>query len=537
MIGKIVNFLQCRFCFFNNHQSYASPVLKNKSDISIQANNLDKLTHNRLLVKNVFLNAFGLFAPLLAALYSVPVIIKGIGTDRFGLLTLAWAVVGYFSLFDLGLNRAIIQMVSEKLGAGKDHEIPELIWTAFFSMFALGLTGALISIPCMPLIVQHILNCPETLKKEALHSFYMIGASIPLVVIRSGFRGVLISYQRFDLTNIVRIPLGLFTFLAPLFVLLFSNSLFPIVCTLMAGLVLSCIAYFLMCIRIVPNLGEKILVKKHLVLPLFRFGGWMTVTNIIGPVMVYMDRFFIGAILSLTAVAFYATPHEIVTKIILIPSAITGVLFPAFSASYLNDRQKLTTLFERGVKYIFVIVFPIIVVMVTFAQEGLVFWLGNEFAKNSIHIFQWLSGGVLFNCLAMVPFSLIQGAGKPDLTAKLHLVELPLYLFFLWGLILVKGAEGAAIAWSGRIVLDTILLFVFSRKFLKLDYRSFLIKMTALFSTSLILVLGSMITGTGNRFIFLSGFLICFGLTTWFFLVEKDEKEFVLENWKKYVKR
>jgi O-antigen/teichoic acid export membrane protein len=511
--------------------------LKNTSDISIQANNLDKLTHNRLLVKNVFLNAFGLFAPLLAALYSVPVIIEGIGTDRFGLLTLAWAVVGYFSLFDLGLNRAIIQMVSEKLGAGKDHEIPELIWTAFFSMFALGLAGALICLPFMPYIVQHVLNCPENLRQETLHSFYLIGASIPLVVIRSGFRGVLIAYQRFDLTNIVRIPLGLFTFLAPLPVLYYSNSLFPIVCTLMAGLIISCIAYFLMCILTVPHLWEKIIIKKHLIHPLFRFGGWMTVTNVIGPVMVYMDRFFIGAILSLTTVAFYATPHEIVTKIILIPSAITGVLFPAFSASYLNDLQKLTILFNRGVKYTFVIVFPIIVIMVTFAQEGLIFWLGDEFAKNSYRIFQWLSAGVLFNCLAMVPFSLIQGAGKPDLTAKLHLIELPFYLFFLWWLILIKGAEGAAIAWSGRVVLDTLLLFLFSRKFLTLDNRSFRIKMTALFSTSLILVIGSMITGTANRFIFLFGFLICFGLMVWFFLIEEDEKEFVQENWNKYLKR
>jgi len=186
------------------------------------------------------------------------------------------------------------------------------------------------------------------------------------------------------------------------------------------------------------------------------------------------------------------------------------------------------------VKYIFIIVFPIIVIMVTFAQEGLIFWLDDEFAKNSYRIFQWLSGGVLFNCLAMVPFSLIQGAGKPDLTAKLHLIELPLYLFFLWWLILIKGAEGAAIAWSGRIVLDTLLLFIFSRKFLTQDDHSFWIKMTALFSTSLILVAGSIITGTTNRFIFIAGFLICFGLTAWTFLIEKEEKEFVLEKWSNY---
>lgn len=505
--------------------------------MSRQANRLENLTRGRLLAKNTFLNIFGLLAPLLAALYAVPVIMERVGTERFGLLTLAWAVVGYFSLFDLGLSRAIIQMVSEKLGSGKEHEVPDVIWTAFFSMFVLGLVGAVVSILCMPHLVNHVLNCPEDLRRETLRSFYLIAASIPLVVIRSGFRGVLIAYQRFDLANLVRIPLGVYTFLVPLIVLRFSHELFPIVCTLIAGLVAACIGYFFLCTRTVPNLTEKIAVTTHLIRPLFRFGGWMTVTNVIGPIMVYMDRFFIGAFVSLTAVAFYATPHEIVTKIILIPGALTGVLFPAFSASYLNDPQRLTVLFVRGVKYIFLMVFPVIVIMVAFAEEGLTYWLGKEFAGNSFRIFQWLAGGVLFNCLAMVPFALIQGAGKPDLTAKLHLLELPVYLFFLWWIIPIKGPVGAAIVWGGRIILDTILLFAFSRKYTILDGRSFYLGMSILFAAGWILVIGSIVTGTVERMIFLFSFFICFGTITWLFFIEKDEKEYVREKWNKHLKR
>jgi O-antigen/teichoic acid export membrane protein len=504
--------------------------------MSIQTNNFKNLTRGSLLVRNTFLNAFGLFAPLLAALYSVPIIIEGVGTDRFGLLTLAWAVIGYFSLFDLGLSRAIIQLVAEKLGVGKENEIPEVIWTALFSMFCLGLAGAAISTLFMPHFVNNVLTCPENLQTETLHSFYLIGASIPLVVIRSGLRGVLVAYQRFDLTNMVRIPLGIFTFLAPLFVLRYSNNLFPLICVLLSGLIAACAVYFFMCIRIVPGLTRKIGVRKNLISPLFRFGGWMTITNIIGPVMVYMDRFFIGAFMSLSAVAFYATPHEIVNKILLIPSALTGVLFPAFSSSYSQDEKKLTTLFVRGVKYVFLVVFPIIVIMITFAQEGLAYWLGDEFAKNSSRIFQLLSAGVLFNCLAMVPFSLIQGMGRPDLTAKLHLLELPFYLFFLWWLIPVKGAEGAALVWVGRVLLDTVLLFIFAGKLMTLKGKTVFINIAFLATTYLILILGAMMTGVYSKLIFLLGFTFCFVLVAWVFFIENDEKKFVKDKWYQLLK-
>jgi len=341
-------------------------------------NQLENLTRGSLLARNTFLNIFGLCIPLLAALYSVPIIIHEIGTERFGLLTLAWAVVGYFSLFDLGLSRATIHIVAEKLGSGLNKDIPSVIWTALLSMLCLGIAGTIICIPIVPYLVLNIFKCPAILESETLSAFYLVSASIPLVVIRSGLRGVLIAHQRFDLANLVRIPLGIYTFLAPLIVLQFSNSLFPIVSILIFGLLIACVTYFILCKRVVPDLTSNIIIKRQLTLSLFKFGGWMTLTNVIGPVMVYTDRFIIGAMVSLSAVAYYATPHEIITKVILIPSALTGVLFPAFSTSYLHDRKKLSLLFTRAVKYIFIIIFPGIVILITFAQEGLLLWLGRE---------------------------------------------------------------------------------------------------------------------------------------------------------------
>ena len=72
---------------------------------------------------------------MLVAIIAIPFLIKGLGTARFGVLTLAWMVVGYFSLFDLGIGRALTKVVAEKIGAEKEDEIPSTVWTAMSRVF------------------------------------------------------------------------------------------------------------------------------------------------------------------------------------------------------------------------------------------------------------------------------------------------------------------------------------------------------------------------------------------------------------------
>ena len=70
--------------------------------------------------------------PLLVAIVVIPMLIKGMGLERFGVLTIAWMVVGYFSLFDFGLGRALTKLVADKLGKGQNNAIPSLIWIAMY---------------------------------------------------------------------------------------------------------------------------------------------------------------------------------------------------------------------------------------------------------------------------------------------------------------------------------------------------------------------------------------------------------------------
>ena len=482
------------------------------------------LTSGPLLVRNAIFSLVGLGAPLLVALFSFPLLIRDLGTDRFGVLTLAWMVIGYFNLFDMGLSLALTKMVAEKLGSRQEQDIPALVWTTLLLMLSLGLAGMVVVGLLSPWLVHEVLKIPEALQHETLNVFYLLAGALPIVISTAGLRGVLEARQRFALTSAVRLPMGVFTFLGPLMVLPFSQSLFPVVALLVVGRVVAWIVHFLLCLHVMPELLHGIQFEPSMVRPLLGFGGWVTISSVVGPLMVYLDRFLIGSIISIEAVAYYTTPYEMVTKLLLVPSALMGILFPAFATSFVQDRGRTHMLFGRGLKYLFLILFPLTLVIVTLAEEGLSLWLGADFAKHSAEVLQWLAIGVFINCLAQVPFFLVQGIGRPDLSAKFHLIELPVYLMALWWLIATDGARGAAIAWVGRVFLDAVMLFGVAHRLLLQD-GSLIIRPAASMGLAILtLALAMLPMGTLAKGLFLSVALLIFAFCGWALILAPDER-------------
>lgn len=490
------------------------------------------LLSGRKLAHNVLWNLLGTGAPLLVAIFAIPLLIDGLGLERFGVLTIAWMIVGYFSLFDMGLGRALTKLVAEKLGQGQDNEIPSLVWTAISLMAVLGILGAILIALISPWLVSSILKIPLELQNETKIAFLILAMSIPIVIISTGFRGVLEARQRFDLVNAVRIPLGIFTFLGPVLVLIFSKSLIIVVASLFFIRLLSWFAYIILCFFVEPNLRRSITISRSLIRPLFHFGGWMTITNIISPVMVYMDRFIIGAIISMAAVSYYATPYEVVTKLFIIPSALMGVLFPAFSSALVQDSSYASQLFDRAVNYIFIALFPFVLVIVAFAHEILSLWLGTDFANNSSLVLQLLAVGVLINSHAHVPFGLIQGAGRPDIIAKLHLIELPFYLLVLWWSLNSFGIYGAACAWVLRVTVDAILFFIIANRFLSKSSKSFISIFLKVSIALLLLVIGALVPETIVKGVFILIVLLTFAFYTWTKKLAEEEKIFITDLFK-----
>jgi O-antigen/teichoic acid export membrane protein len=245
-----------------------------------------------LLACNTALNFIGQVLPLLVGVATIPFIVRGLGTERFGLLSLAWVVLGYFAIFDLGLGRATTKFVAEALGKGEEEQVPRLVWTAITIQAVLGVVGALVLFGITPLLVEHILNIPRELIGKAKATFYLLAFSIPVVLVSSSFQGTLEAAQRFDLVNAVRIPSSILTFLLPLVGLLLGFNLPGIVVLILLVRVGALLTFVIMNLRITPQLrrysGSFALFPR-----LFSFGGWVTVSSIVGPILVYKENNFV----------------------------------------------------------------------------------------------------------------------------------------------------------------------------------------------------------------------------------------------------
>ncbi|HET6413426.1 MAG TPA: flippase [Anaeromyxobacter sp.] len=421
------------------------------------------MTPTRALARNTLWNLVGQAAPMMAALVALPPVLHSLGTARFGVLTLFWLIVGYFSLFDLGLGRAVTQLVAHRMGTGDERSIGPVIWTAQMLMAGLGVVGGCVLALVAPLLARHLLKVPPALQAEAELSFRVIALAVPAVIVSTGLRGVLEARQLFRGVNLVRCATGLATFLGPLALVPLRPTLVSVAVVLVVSRYLTTLAFVPLCLRALPQL-RRFRVDGREARGLFRFGGWITVSNVISPVMVNIDRLFIGAIISMAAVSYYATPFEIVTKITILPGALVTTLFPAFASAGGRGRpQEAWALLERGLRYVFVAVFPIALVVVLFARPLLALWLGSDFAVHAAPLLKVLAIGVFCNSLAYVPAAFIQAVGRPDLTAKLHVIELPLYLAALYALARGLGVEGVAVASALRVLLDLVLLCVASR--------------------------------------------------------------------------
>jgi O-antigen/teichoic acid export membrane protein len=212
---------------------------------------------------------------------------------------------------------------------------------------------------------------------------------------------------------------------------------------------------FAQCYRHVP-LNIAPVVRRDLVAPLFRYGGWVTVSGVIGPLLTTLDRFLIGSIVGAKALTYYAVPFNLASQVSVLPGSLSDTLFPRFSAT---SKEELHRLMDEAVRSLSVILTPLIIAGILIMEPFLTWWVGSEMVRNAAFVGEIIVLGMWFNGLAYLPFARLQAQGRPDLCAKCHLVELIPYLGFLALALHAWGLVGAALAWSLRVIVDAILLF------------------------------------------------------------------------------
>jgi O-antigen/teichoic acid export membrane protein len=197
--------------------------------------------------------------------------------------------------------------------------------------------------------------------------------------------------------------------------------------------------------------------------PLLAVGGWISVSNLVGPILGQLDRLIIGALVPLRSVGVYAAPADLTTRLMALPYAIVGAFFPRASHLAAGSPEAARAMADLT-RWLYLVMLPPLVVLMALAWPALTLWLGPGIGGEAALVLQLLLPGVFANTLAQGPATLIQAAGRPRDIALLHLAELPVFLLLLWALTSRFGIVGTAIAASLRLALDTGAVFWLARR-------------------------------------------------------------------------
>lgn len=405
------------------------------------------------LKRNTVYNMSGSLFSLAANLVIVPLFLRKIGAERFGVLAIIWLFIGYFGVFDLGLSRATANHMA-KLCDRRDKA--DIFWTAILLNASIGMCGGIVLYFMGGVIFQHVFKMPPSMRASVLSMMPWLAVSIPIATVTGVLTGVLEGCERFLLVNSLQVFGSILLQLVPLIVAFVHG---PELAWLIAAAILTRMATTLPLMGAVMwtiPVGRPRLPRRDLARGLLGYGAWVTVSNVIDPIFASVDKFMIGGISGLASVTYYSVPERLSRRLSIFPGALARTLFPRLSAG--NEQEARVTA-RRSFITLLAVMTPLTVVMVLAVRPFLAHWIDPGFAELAAPVGAVISISVFVNGLAYVPYALLDARGRPDLTAKFHMIEILPHLLLLWYGLHRFGLIGGAWAVVFLSSLDAALLF------------------------------------------------------------------------------
>lgn len=486
------------------------------------------------LAHNVLLNVAAQTVPLVVGALVAPAVVRGLGTETFGLLSLGLVVLGYLSFLDLGLGRTMTRFVASASAKGQPEQIPTVLRTVLLMQVLLG-GGAGVALTLLtPLLVGHVFTIPPSHAGDARALFHILALSLPISFVGMTLRGALEGTQAFGRVNAVQIPSSVAMLLIPLAGLYMGLTLTQILLMILVVRIVTVGVYLALAMRAFRPVRAIRMGSLGPLRSLLAFGGWLTVLNALAPAIMYLDRLLIGTMLPITMLAYYVAAYEIATRMWILPGGMVTAFFPAMSSMQAaGDAARLRSIFGRSVKYLFLMATPLALGCILFADVILSVWLGPEFARHGATALRILGVGVLFNSLGWVPYAVFIGLGRPDIQAKIIVLELPVYASLIRLLGVKLGISGVAIAWSIQGTIYSLLAFAAAWKVFALSPR-LLIENGFLRSLAGFVLFAAVSLAAVRaeasflvRLALLAGLICALAITAWTYIFDSRDREVV----------
>lgn len=401
--------------------------------------------------KNIIANFAGSGWSALLALLLIPVYIKFLGIEAWGVIGIFISLQSLAYLMDLGLSVTLIrEMARLSLERENAQEMRDLVRTFELIYWGIAVAIGAAIVGLAPVISNKWIRAdnlaPETIGAAIMLMALAITFQWPFVLYSGGLSGL----QRQVLLSALNVGITTLRGLGAVFILwrvsasLQAFFVWQIVMSLLQTFLAR---WFLW--RSLPPSEKHPTFQKELLQKRWRFAAGMSGVIVISLIITHMDKVILSRLLSLETFGYYVLAGFIGTSLYLLVVPLSYAITPKFiQLATTGEMEGLKEIYHHGSQLMSVLIIPVTVTVALFSREVLTVWLGNPTTvENTYLILSLLMSATALNGLMHLPWGLHYAFGSTRLGVYINLASLlilvPLIAFgAVW-----YGAAGAALVW------------------------------------------------------------------------------------------
>lgn len=397
---------------------------------------------------NAFFNVISWLVPAIALFVALPITVRGLGTDRYGLLVLVAALTSYLGLMDLGLGAAIIRYISYYRARNEGRPILGIVRFALIWFFVAGLVGAAILAIGSPWLVQDVLRIPMDLWPTAETVVRLTAVNFVLVMLLSVVSAIPQGFLRYDINAAVVCIFGTLSAVGPAVLVSWGHGLESIVIFYIVSNAFALALYFYFAARLFRDLPLsagppwKTVRRKAL-----SFAGLSALTNLHVVVASQTTRLIVGIVGGASQAAYYQVPNQLSGNVNAMLNKAASVIFPTGADLMArNDGPAVSKLYLRTSRLLFLVNGSFGLALCIFAAPLLRFWVSELFAQEGATALVIFTITQTINACTMAASNLTMSAGRPGVNLGFSLSNSVITLATVYPLTMRFGVAGAALA-------------------------------------------------------------------------------------------
>lgn len=418
--------------------------------------------HRNLVLRNSAYGFLDLTLSVVLAFVFTPILVYGIGIEQFGLWNVCNVILGFLSVFNLGLGDTIIRYVAEYHSKNDLEGVAGII--AAVSILSLGL-ALLLAGPLFMLIPALAKLFPiESIPPDQIQRtlYITLWGFIPMMI-----KGVLIAVpkglQDYKTAVLFGAATNFTTASLAVLILFEGGSVEEMVTGAVIISWVSCLFSIIIVVRKITEFGIplRLELQTKYVRKVLSFSVYTGLTSIGSAIFGVMDRVVVGIVLGLSAAGYYAIAIGVASKLPAIGGALTQSFFPAFSSW--KVKYNPGEILKRLMYSTLAISIPSVtlaILLIVFSRPLLIYWLGEAIAEAVLSIFRILIAiYVIAPCVAP-SFQAASGLGYPWINTLSTLLMGIFTILLILILGPAFGLSGAALANGAMLFLLLVPILV-----------------------------------------------------------------------------